>query len=1196
MRLGDYEVLSQVASGPDAVAYRARDLRTDRPVELRVIAPNGVDGRWETLAKRIHIAELLEDPASRRILAFRDDHTPAYLAVEHADGTSLDDLLRVRSSLPVALVETILADLTSAVAEAHRMGLSHGRIQAGTILMNESNQPRLDFTGLDLGEGPAPPAFPADDIAGLGRVLKILLAGNGSAPVEAESPGAPETLDSWVASPSRETSSYTLAGLARAMTSDDPSSRPTALEIVAILDRRRSLAAGPIGTETTDSSFSRGPIQATRHDDPDEEKRLDFSVGPVGSRGSSGVPGVDDRDCLGRYRLLERIGQGGMGAVYRARDESDGTIVALKVLRPEWAASDGAFRRFQKEARLLGEVNNPFVTNLLEVNEDRGIAFLVLEYVSGRSLGQLLAERKNLPEAEALAILADVARALTDAHEKGIVHRDVKPDNILLAGGETPGLHRVKLSDFGLARHVVEQESLQVTRARAVVGTPQYMAPEQGGGGDVDPRADVYAMGVTLYQALSGVLPFAAERLGDLIEMHRREPLPSIRKHVPSASDGVCRILEKATAKAPGARYADASALLADIDRLLRGEPTPETAHPRLPKGASEDILRFDFSWDLEASPRDLWPLVANTERINQAIGLPAVTFRTEADPATGLVRRFGEARQGGLVAEWEEHAYEWVEPKRMGVLREYTRGPFVWMMSAVDLSPSGGGGTTLTHRLRIAPRGLFMRAAASLKVGRDSKKALERVYRRIDASLAETTAGGGAADPFLAPPPLASARRRRLDRLLDRLAGHGLSRPVIDALGEFLASAPDQEVARIRPLALARRLRLEPSRVVSACLHGARDGLLVMLWDLLCPLCRVPSEVVDTLKALRDHGRCEACGLDYELDFARSVEMIFRVHPEIRDADLGVYCIGGPSHSPHVVAQVRVEPGERIELDLGLSEGTYRVRGPQLPHAREIRVEPSGAPRKLEMDLEPGAVATERVSLRAGAQTLALSNRFDRELVVRVERTASRDDALTAARASSLALFRELFPGEILSPGQLVGVSAMTILVTALEETDALYSGLGDAGAFAVMHEHFLLLEERIRREGGALIKTVGEGGLAAFADSASAVRVGLAMGEILASGERTAGLKARAAIHRGPAIAATINNHLDYFGLSVARASALLRAGGPSDLLLSEEVAADPAVMVILRAMGMEPEVVPVSLPGLPAADAFRLRSDPA
>src|SRR5205823_341615 len=212
---------------------------------------------------------------------------------------------------------------------------------------------------------------------------------------------------------------------------------------------------------------------------------------------------------LGRYRLLEKLGQGGMGTVYKAEDLTDGSIVALKMLRPDWAANPEHLRRFHKEARLLAEVNNPHVTNLLGVNEDDGIHYLAMEFVAGENLEQWMRGHGRMDERLALTLVADVARGLATAHAAGIVHRDIKPQNILLASagcpsplapGEKGERHsplacQVKLTDFGLARHVIESESLNVTRAGTLLGTPLYMAPEQCGGEAVDARADVYALG-----------------------------------------------------------------------------------------------------------------------------------------------------------------------------------------------------------------------------------------------------------------------------------------------------------------------------------------------------------------------------------------------------------------------------------------------------------------------------------------------------------------------------------------------------------------------------------------------------------------------------------------------------------------------------------------------------------------------------
>jgi len=260
------------------------------------------------------------------------------------------------------------------------------------------------------------------------------------------------------------------------------------------------------------------------------------------------------------------------------------------------------------------------------------------------------------------------------------------------AGPAFPGRLRVKLSDFGLARHVVESESLNLTLAGVIVGTPLYMSPEQcSGRGPIGPASDVYAMGVTLFHLLAGRPPFVGETSLGVLAMHQNEPPPALRDLNASVSDGVGQIVAKALAKRPEGRYADAGEMLLDLERLLRGEPTGLEVHPRLPGADPRDVIRYDFRWELDASPAQLWPHVSNTERLNRAVGLPSIDFTDEPDPDGG-VRRFGQLRKAGIVIGWREHPFEWVEGKRMGVVREYHKGPFKWFVSIVELTPRPGG------------------------------------------------------------------------------------------------------------------------------------------------------------------------------------------------------------------------------------------------------------------------------------------------------------------------------------------------------------------------------------------------------------------------------------------------------------------------------------------------------------------------
>ncbi len=1234
MNFGDYRLLAQVDAGFDGPSYRAEDPKTGKRVEIRSLEGAQRDSqRWTQMLPRLRMLAIVDHPGIVELLRLEPKLEPPFVVLEWLESPNLAHALSHRGPLEPLETLVLVRDVADALTASHRLGLSHGRLGPSTIFGGIDRQPiKIDLTGIDCRaekviqaqettDAPfrAPEAHlarnrnvrvsPKADLYSLGLLLNWLLTGRPDAQpsmlAETTVDRLPKTLEN-VTVPDTVPP---LEGLLRELLQADPEERPSAREVVERLDHylAEAGAQAPAKAEdfrsspTLDTSGS-GESSAASKSQSDHTSRV-----AVGNR-------------LGRFQLVELLGQGGMGTVYRAEDLADGSVVALKVLKPDLTARPHSLRRFLKEARLLSEIQNPHITNFIEVNEDSGVHYLALEYVRGESLGARLARVGRLAEPLALAIMADVARALSVAHALGIVHRDIKPDNILLiahaievnnetdsASAETIDqtfsdglLPRIKLSDFGIARHVVETESLALTQDHAVIGTPAYMAPEQGSGGAIDPRTDVYAMGSTLFHLLAGRPPFAAGNLMELIAKHRDESPPSLRQLVTGISEGARQVVEKAMSKAPADRYPDASAMLDDLQRVLRGEPTSISAHPRLPESDPSRVLQFDFRWELDSPPRALWPLVTNTERLNRAVGLPSVRFQDLREPGQ-RPRREAETRMGGMAAAWEEHPFEWVEPRRFGVLRSYHRGPFRWVVSLVELTPRPGGGTTLTHRVRLETASKLLRPVVRMQISGGMKRSLERVYRRIDAALSGKLESGLAIDPFEAPHQLSHSRRHRLEAGLDRLIAAGTDPVVTEALGEFLALAPPQEVARIRPLALARRLNLDPEKTARVCLQAAREGLLVLLWDLLCPVCRIPSEVKETLKALKDHGHCEACDLDFELDFSNSIELIFRVHPEIRDAETATYCVGGPAHSPHVVAQVRVAPGERVELELELSEGLYALRGPQLPFQADFRVEPNALARRLDFELAKAPESGRLPSLCPGAQVLCLENSHEEELVARIERMVPRDDALTAARASRLPLFRELFPEEVLAPGQLASVRNLTFLVTNLEGAESLYDRWGDARAFAWIHGQLIAQDQQIREFGGVVVKTIGEGILATFDDPAAALEAAITLLSQPqdAPGAELANLRnddsmskpleepqkivlVRAAIHKGAAMVATLNDQLDYFGAAVNLVLNMPRFIEGGELALSAPVAADPRVAAFFPHLGIEPKILPVSFPG--------------
>jgi len=272
---------------------------------------------------------------------------------------------------------------------------------------------------------------------------------------------------------------------------------------------------------------------------------------------------------IGGYRLTDRLGQGAMAQVYRGL-APDGRPVAVKILHPHLTGDEGFLARFRREAAAAGQLDHPHIVKVLDYGNEGELHYLVMELVEGPSLqAALRGRRQPLAPTEAVALIAALAEALDYAHGQGVIHRDVKPSNILLRGGR---LADPVLSDFGVARMV---DATVATQAGALLGTPAYMAPEQGEGQPGDERSDVYALGVILYELLTGQPPFQADSPYALILRHIHTPPPpprSLRPDLPPALEtAVLRALEKD----PAARYPSAGAFAQALTASLKPSARP---------------------------------------------------------------------------------------------------------------------------------------------------------------------------------------------------------------------------------------------------------------------------------------------------------------------------------------------------------------------------------------------------------------------------------------------------------------------------------------------------------------------------------------------------------------------------------------------------------------------------------------------
>jgi len=266
----------------------------------------------------------------------------------------------------------------------------------------------------------------------------------------------------------------------------------------------------------------------------------------------------------GRYRLEAKLGSGGMSTVYLARDETLDRPVAVKVMHREMSEQEDQLQRFRQEARAVAKLTHPNVVSVIDAGEDGGYPYIVFEYVKGETLKQRIGRVGALDTQEAIAYAIEVGRGLGVAHARNMVHRDIKPQNVLI---DEEG--RAKLTDFGISRQL-EQDG--VTATGRVLGTTDYVAPEQAMGKAVDPRSDIYSLGVVLYEMLVGQVPFHADSQVGVAMKHVNEELPDVQRRRPEASAAVALVVERATAKNPDERYQTIAQMVDDLETALEVE------------------------------------------------------------------------------------------------------------------------------------------------------------------------------------------------------------------------------------------------------------------------------------------------------------------------------------------------------------------------------------------------------------------------------------------------------------------------------------------------------------------------------------------------------------------------------------------------------------------------------------------------
>jgi class 3 adenylate cyclase len=550
----------------------------------------------------------------------------------------------------------------------------------------------------------------------------------------------------------------------------------------------------------------------------------------------------------------------------------------------------------------------------------------------------------------------------------------------------------------------------------------------------------------------------------------------------------------------------------------------------------------------LASSPLEIWPLLTDTNRLNQAMGMPPMTFEPAPLRQPGPVRLIGLASIFGIPHRFQEFPFEWTYGKVFRSYRVAENGPLHSVLLTYRLESVGSGeanGTRISFELTVVPRAGVFRPLAWL-FARSTLDKLGDIAKGLDAHVA---------DRMKSPFDVSTSRPNAgvLSSAIRELKKSGVDPPLADRLGAWVGDAPDADLVRIRPFELADDWSVDRMKALRAVLHAVPAGLLELRWGIICPSCLTVSEEASSLDKISSQGHCSLCDIQFEIDLDQAVEATFTPHPSARAVARQMFCSGGPARTPHVKAQVNIAIAETNELEVPEEEGRYRLfaRGGAVA-TLELQAH---APARATATFEDGVLRPATILARPGG-TVAVTNLGHDARHVKLERLGYASQAATAHLVSTVDEFRSIFSSELLKPSTPLKVARAAILFSDLVGSTALYSTIGDAAAFRLVDDHFDMMRAALARHGGALIKTMGDAVMASFHDIdacvGAAIDVLSRVDAFCAAREHGALVAIKLGINAGPCYIVTANGALDYFGQTVNVASRIQHLATAGELVM--------------------------------------------
>ncbi len=551
-----------------------------------------------------------------------------------------------------------------------------------------------------------------------------------------------------------------------------------------------------------------------------------------------------------------------------------------------------------------------------------------------------------------------------------------------------------------------------------------------------------------------------------------------------------------------------------------------------------------------------VWAVISDNDLLRRRLNLGAVNFTYHPARESGSVLE-GSYKVPFGRAHFFEKPFEWVARSYSTGIRLFDKGPMRYASLSLSVEAIDAGQTKVKAVMKVVLKGP-LKAVYWTKFNKNVAQFQEVIQDLVQHLRSNQPQTFEASMSHEANP----ASLKLYKKILAKLEPFHAQ---IEALADYRARASERFLQRLRPYEIADYYKLPRQHTLAFFLEGTQTGLFALNWDILCPGCRGAKKQSRSLRELERKVHCEACGINFEVIESKDVELSFQFAGELAVESAPIYCIGNPGRSPSIHAQIPFAPDEKRSLMVQLPGKVYRLRDMKEGHLLRLIVDENGlgelsrtAVDKLEKQSE----------VRVQSQlNLSWDNPSQEWQVLRFDCLDLHEDAATADHVTSLPAYRHLFGDDALRPGMQLGVGHLVFLFSDIRGSTELYRELGDSKAFRLVQDHFTVMEDFIKKEGGSIVKTIGDAVMASFIDEEAAIIAAMAIQNHYAGSRQENHLQGlKIALHSGPCIMVNLNDRMDYFGTTVNICSRLLDQATNEDIVVSGSLFQMPKVQDFL------------------------------